>query len=159
MLIVMSVSFITSCGSDDKSVNTPEYVGRWCMDGLLNNGSEYVLQVFDFQNNSLKSTFYYLTGKNINFTSLGELYTAQKEEEYGTVSDNNGIVTIADKDGFHDYKYSVINNQLILTEVETGRVICMYKVIDEIQQVVDNIDKISVYENGLIERVEKKYIK
>ena len=153
MLIVMSVPFIASCGSDDK---TPEYVGKWYRDKYYNSGNNCILTFVDIQENSYTYTIYYLTGKYLDTATMAEISNVKKETKSASLNRKNDVFTITLGGETKDVKYSIWNgNQLVLTDVKTGDLYGVLKVNDDVQKVVDQIDKIAVYEKGLEERIAK----
>lgn len=153
MLIVMSIPFIASCGSDDKN---PEYVGRWYRDKYYNNGDNCVLTVVDIQENSYTYTIYYITGKHLDTVTLAEISNVKKETKSASLNKKNDIFTIILGGEKKDVKYSIWDgNQLVLTDIKTGDLYGVLKMNNDVQKIVDQIDKIAVYENGLEERIDK----
>ncbi len=60
-------------------------------------------------------------------------------ENYPLVISDN-IVTV---DG-QSFKYSVIENQLILTDIKTGNLSGFFRVTSEVQNAINNLDKMAL---------------
>ena len=64
-------------------------------------------------------------------------------ETYTFTVDSNNIVSIKDGTAIIQYKYSIVENQLILTDMKTGNLLGLFRAEGDILTMISNLDKIS----------------
>ena len=136
--------FTTSCSKDEKKEAIPEYVGKWYRDAVSNYGKEAIIVYFSIYENSYTLTTYEIKGENLDLLYSAKISNVRKTSETHTFVHEGNLVTLSEGGVQQTLKYSVINNQLILTDIVTGDLYGLIKVTDEIQSVIDNLNKIAI---------------
>lgn len=141
MLIVMSIPFIASCGSDDK---IPEYVGEWYRTKISSDGKSATLAYFDLQRHSIKVVVYMFEGNNLNLSTLYEISNIKKTSETVPLSETNNTVKITVNNQYGEFKYAVIDNMLVFSDIKTGNLYSVYKMTKEMKDNIEKLDKIAL---------------
>ena len=132
---------VNSCSKDDDS--NPDYVGTWYRFQLNSSASELNVVVFKVGYNTVEVILYQAKGKNMNLPS-GTISNVKKTvETYTFTVDSNNIVSIKDGTAIIQYKYSIVENQLILTDMKTGNLLGLFRAEGDILTMISNLDKIS----------------
>ena len=140
-LLVWSGLFV-SCSGDGDNENR-EYIGRWYRDKAYNNGTEMEVAVLDVSKNTINVTLYTLKGENLNLLTLAEVSNIKKKTGHGTISATDGILTISDDSETKRFKYALINNQFVMTDVTNGDVYSVLKVTPEVEKNISYLDRLA----------------
>ena len=142
--IIVCLLFATvSCGKDDNDIGSHEYMGTWYRYQLNSSASQLLFTVWYIGENQVKIVLYTVDGKNLNLSS-GTISKVKKEYEVIPFSVSGNIVNISDGSEHKSFKYSVIENQLVLTDTSNGNLYSVLRITSEVQAVVDNLEKISM---------------
>jgi len=147
MAVLMALT-VSSCGGDDNDeiVTNSDYVGSWYASGVNDSKTTATIIYFVMNRNTYKMTVYNLTGSNLD-RETGKTNTVTKVVNSGSiVVEANNILRMTDyADNQTDImKYSIIDNQLILTDTKTGTVYGFFKITSETQAAINNLEKIAV---------------
>lgn len=141
ILMLMIMPMLMACGSDDK---TPEYVGEWYRTKIASDGKSATLAYFDMQRNSMRVVVYMFEGNNLNLSTLYEISNIKKESGTASLSETNNIVKVTVNSLHGEFKYAVIDNMLVFTDIKTGDLYSAYKMTKEMKGNIDKLDKIAL---------------
>lgn len=140
-LLVWSGLFVSCSGDGDKE--SREYIGRWYRDKAYSNGTEMEIAVLDVSKNTIDVTLYTLKGENLDLLTLAKVSNIKKKTEHGTISSKDGILTISDGSETKRFKYALINNQFVMTDVTNGDVYSVLKVTPEVENIISYLDRLA----------------
>lgn len=145
ILMLMIMPMFMACGSDDK---IPEYVGEWYRFKADSDGKTATLAYLDIQKNSIKTVAFTLKGNNLNLSTLSEVSNIKKTTEMLALSESGGLVKISNDKESMEFKYTIVNNVLIITDAKTGDVYSVNKMTKEVKEIYTQLDKVAVEVNA-----------